>query len=148
MELSGRSIIGFGAGSAGARVLYGVNPATGERLQPGYASANLEEVDRAARLAGEAFSVYGRLTGVRKAALLREIARNIEGLGEGLTARATAETGLPAGRVQGETARTCGQLRLFAGLIEEGSWVDARIDHADPERKPVPKPTSARFCGP
>ena len=39
-----------------------------------------------------------------------------------------------------KTARTCGQLRLFAGLAEEGSWVDARIDHADPERKPLPKP--------
>ena len=71
MELSGRSIIGFGAGSAGGSVLYGVDPATGEKLEPGYASANLAEVDRAARLAGEAFSVYGRLAGVRKAALLR-----------------------------------------------------------------------------
>ncbi len=140
MQLSGRSIIGFGAGSAGGRVLYGLNPATGDKLQPGYESANLEEVDRAARLAGEAFSVYGRLAGDRKATLLREIARNIEGLGEALTARATQETGLPAGRIQGETARTCSQLRLFAGLVEEGSWVDARIDHADPERKPLPKP--------
>jgi NADP-dependent aldehyde dehydrogenase len=37
-------------------------------------------------------------------------------------------------------ARTCGQLRLFAAVVEEGSWVGARIDHADPDRKPLPKP--------
>jgi len=37
-------------------------------------------------------------------------------------------------------ARTCGQLRLFAQVAEEGSWVNARIDRADQERKPAPKP--------
>src|SRR5208283_4742105 len=31
-------------------------------------------------------------------------------------------------------------LRLFASLIEEGWWLDARIDHGNPERKPAPKP--------
>jgi NADP-dependent aldehyde dehydrogenase len=31
-------------------------------------------------------------------------------------------------------------LRLFATLIEEGWWLDARIDHADTQRKPIPKP--------
>lgn len=39
-----------------------------------------------------------------------------------------------AGNIQG------GPLRLFATLIEEGWWLDARIDHADPARKPLPKP--------
>ena len=48
--------------------------------------------------------------------------------------------GLPEGRIRMETGRTCGQLRLFASVVEDGSWVDARIDHADPERAPVPKP--------
>src|SRR5262249_10081311 len=61
-------------------------------------------------------------------------------LGDPLVERATLETGLPAARIQAETARTCNQLRLFAGLIEEGSWVDARIDPAQPDRKPVPSP--------
>jgi 2,5-dioxopentanoate dehydrogenase len=31
-------------------------------------------------------------------------------------------------------------LRLFADLVEEGSWVDARIDVPDPNRQPLPKP--------
>jgi 2,5-dioxopentanoate dehydrogenase len=47
---------------------------------------------------------------------------------------------LPEPRLRSETARTCNQLRLFADLVEEGSWVDARIDHGDGDRKPLPKP--------
>src|SRR5947208_428330 len=39
-----------------------------------------------------------------------------------------------------ERGPTCGQLRMFADLLEEGSWVDARIDHAIPDREPLPKP--------
>src|SRR5690625_5744169 len=29
---------------------------------------------------------------------------------------------------------------MYADLLREGSWVDARIDRADPERQPAPKP--------
>src|SRR6185369_8308525 len=91
-------------------------------------------------LAGRAFAAYSHTSGRDKARFLRRIAEKIEALGEEITARATAETGLPAGRIQNETGRTCFQLRLFADLVEEGSWVDARIDQADPARKPAPKP--------
>ena len=108
--------------------------------QPEYYSATKEEVDLAARLADKAFSTYSRTTGAERAAFLRKIATNIEGLGDELTSRATRETGLPTARIQGETARTCGQLRLFADLIEDGSWVDARIDRADTQRQPLPRP--------
>jgi 2,5-dioxopentanoate dehydrogenase len=54
--------------------------------------------------------------------------------------RAHLETALPNPRLQGETARTCGQLRLFAQVVEEGSWTGARIDRAQPDRKPAPRP--------
>jgi NADP-dependent aldehyde dehydrogenase len=57
-----------------------------------------------------------------------------------LIARAELETALPTTRLQVEVARTCGQLRLFAEVVESGSWVMARIDRADPDRKPTAKP--------
>lgn len=44
----------------------------------------------------------------------------------------------------GERARTCGQLQLFANLLREGWWVDARKDVALPERKPMPKADISR----
>jgi alpha-ketoglutaric semialdehyde dehydrogenase len=68
------------------------------------------------------------------------IAAKIEGAVDAIVERAEQETALPKPRLQGETARTCGQLRLFAQVVEEGSWVAARIDHADANRKPAPKP--------
>jgi alpha-ketoglutaric semialdehyde dehydrogenase len=140
IELTGTSIIGFRRGAFDGGTLQSMNPATGERLLPLYHSASTSEVDEAAHLAHKAFASYSRKTGVERARFLCKIAENIERLGDTLITRATQETGLPEGRIRTETARTCSQLRLFAQLVEEGSWVDARIDHADPDRKPLPKP--------
>ena len=139
-KLSGRSLIGFREGAGSGEPLYATDPTTGQRLQPGFIPANGEEVDLAARLAAEAFEIYRRTPGRERAAFLRRIAAKIESIAEDIIERAGQETALPRARLQGETARTCGQLRLFAQVAEEGSWVNARIDHADPGRKPVPKP--------
>ena len=57
-----------------------------------------------------------------------------------LAERVSAETGLPPGRVAGETARTVGQLRLFAELVRGGGWRQVRIDPALPDRSPLPRP--------
>lgn len=140
MELSGLSILGGRRGLASQASLHGFNPATGETLPPGYHFASAVEVDAAAQLADQAFASYSQTTGVQRANFLRKIAENIEALGDTLVLRATQETGLPEGRIRTETGRTCNQLRMFADLVEEGSWVDARIDHADPNRSPLPKP--------
>ena len=139
-DLKGTSIIGFDRGALNGGTLQGFNPATGEDLPPIYHSASAAEVDRAARLAHAAFAAYSQTTGAERARLLRRIAENIETLGDELIIRASAETALSEPRLRTETARTCNQLRLFADLVEEGSWVDARIDHGDRERKPLPKP--------
>ena len=140
MEFSGTSIIGFRRGSVGGKTLHGFNPATGEDLPTIYHAASAAEVDLAAQLAHSAFALYSRTTGAERARFLRQIAENVEALGDQLIVRANAETGLPEPRLRTETARTCNQLRLFAELVEEGSWVDARIDHGDRDRKPLPKP--------
>jgi NADP-dependent aldehyde dehydrogenase len=121
-------------------VFYAMNPKNGERLDPVFFSAAPDEVDRAASLAHEAFATYERVSARDRGAFLRAIAANIESIIEELVERAEQETALPKARLQGETARTCGQLRLFADVVEEGSWVQARIDRGRPDRKPAPKP--------
>ena len=151
MELIGRSIIGYRRGTQQGEPIHAYNPSTGEKMTPAYFPATASEVDEAARLAGRAFEKYSALPGRSKAAFLRKIAEKIEALGDVLTDRATSETGLPAARIKMETGRTCNQLRLFADLVEEGSWVDARVDRANPQRQPVPKPdvrSMQRPCGP
>src|SRR5438270_7958403 len=139
-NLSGRSLIGFREGAGSDEAMYAVDPSTGERLQPAFISATPEEVELAARLATEAFVGYQRISGRDRGAFLRAIAANIEAIADHVIARAMQETALPQARLQGETARTCAQLRLFAQVAEEGSWVQARIDRANPQRKPAPKP--------
>jgi len=139
-KLAGRSLIGFEQGSGSAEPLYASDPITGKRLQPGFIPATDDEVERAVRLASEAFATYGHSRGRDRAAFLRTIATKIESMAGEIIERAGLETALPPARLQGETARTCAQLRLFAQVAEEGSWVGARIDRADPDRKPAPRP--------
>jgi len=133
-------MIGYRWGEARGDGFCAADPETGAKLAPEYFSATDAEIGRAADLASEAFRVYGRLPGKARGAFLRAIADQIEKLGETLLERATQETALPAARIQSERTRTCNQLRFLAGVVEEGSWVGARIDLADPNRKPLPKP--------
>jgi 2,5-dioxopentanoate dehydrogenase len=140
LGLLGISLIGAENGAQGGVVFHGFDPAAGAMLDPGYASASSAEVDKAAKLAAEAFPVFGSLSGLEKAKFLRTIAAGIEANGVEIVERAHHETGLLEIRLKGELGRTSNQLRAFATLLEDGSWVGARIDTADPERKPLPKP--------
>ena len=140
MQLTGESIIGFRRSNYKYKMFRSLNPGTGMQLAPDYFGASLEEVEEAIRLAAQAFASYGRVSGRGRAEFLRTIAKNVESLGDPLIDRATQETALPAARIKGEIGRTCFQLRLFADVVEEGSWVDARIDRADSTRQPSPKP--------
>lgn len=148
MTLQGTSFIGSGRANATGRTFHAVDPSTGRQLSTAYYVASRDDVDRACGLAHRAFESFGRLSGKKRAEFLRKIADNIEAAGQALVGRAMQETALPAARLQGETGRTCGQLRLFATMIEEGSWVQARIDPADPNRKPAPKPDVRSMCRP
>jgi len=144
----GTSLIGNQRGQGTEAPIHGINPATGETLQPAYPTATEAEVNQACELAQSAFAKYSQTSGREKAAFLRKIADNIEAIVEQLVERAPAETGLPEPRIRMETGRTCNQLRLFATLVEEGSWVDARIDLANPDRQPIPKPDTRSMLRP
>ena len=146
--LKGKSIIGFSRGSKTDKTFNAFNPQTGEAVEPSFYSATNDELDRAVGLAKEARIPYGKVSGKEKAAFLRKIAENIEALGDELIQRATLETGLPNARFEGEKGRTCAQFRMFADLLEKGDWVDARIDIADPDRKPMPKPDTRSLLRP
>lgn len=148
MTLHGKSIIAGGTGQAGGKTFRGVNPATSHPLEPEFHEASAAEVERAMSAAAEAFTNYRSSPGAERAQLLEAIATEIESMGDTLLQRANAETGLPLPRITGERARTCAQLRLFAQLAREGSWVDARIDPAMPDRSPLPRPDLRRMLIP
>lgn len=139
LSLTGVSILGSKKGPSLGASFHAFDPATGEMLEPQYFSAGDAEVDLAAQKASQAFPVYGMLPARERAEFLNAIAAAIEARGSEVVERARRETGLPEGRLKGELARTTNQLRLFASVVQEGSWVNARIDPAEPERKPLPR---------
>jgi NADP-dependent aldehyde dehydrogenase len=139
LNLRGNSIIGGESRVGSGASFHGVDPTTGTRLEPVYHCASLEDLNLAADLAEKAFAAYGKLASREKGRFLRHIAGGIEAIVPELVERANRETALPEARLKGESARTINQLRLFAQVVEEGSWVNARIDPAQPDRKPLPR---------
>lgn len=117
-----------------------LNPHTGQPFGPAFAEADSAAVAAAAMAAAEAFAVFAAKTDRQRAELLEDIAGSIEHLGDELIRTAAAETALPPARLLSERGRTTGQLRLFAQLLREGSWVRAIIDTPLPARQPQPRP--------
>lgn len=148
MNITGVQIIGDTTSKLGKSSIHAFNPHNGEMLDGDFFEATAEEITQAVKLATEAYGSYKQVSGKKRAEFLRKIAENILGLGETLVQRAMSESGLPEARIVGERGRTVNQLNLFADLIEEGSWVEAVIDKAQPERAPVPKPDVRRMLMP
>lgn len=140
MRLSGLSFVAGKRISRGSTPFRAPDAATSSLLEPAYIGSSLEDVNEAANAATSAFLIFGNTPASDRAALLRRIAAALDARSAEIVARAMAETALPQARLEGEVARTSGQLRLFAAVIEEGSWLDARIDRAIPDRKPLPRP--------
>ncbi|HVQ53678.1 MAG TPA: aldehyde dehydrogenase family protein, partial [Thermoanaerobaculia bacterium] len=135
--------------AAALRAPFGAkNPATGEALEGEFFESSPGDIDAAARAAERAFEAYAALAPFRRAEFLRAIAQQILALGDRLLERTAAETGLPSARLESERARTVSQALLFAQVIEEGSWVEARIDRALPDRKPQARPDIRRMLVP
>ena len=137
MKLTGANLIGHKQSKQGS-TFQSVDPKKNEELPHRYNEATNEDVDEAAVLAKKAFDQYRSLPGNSRATFLDEIAAILEA-NDDLLNIANQETALPMGRLQGERGRTCNQLRLFAKLIRKGDWVEARIDPALPDRKPLPR---------
>ena len=113
--------------------------ASGETLETQFHEASESDVADACAAAAEAQKVFANVPLATRAAFLRDVAERIDALGDTLTQRAMAESGLPEARLNGERGRTVGQLRLFADEVEHGEWQRLRIDRADGDRTP-PKP--------
>ncbi|MBV9848428.1 MAG: aldehyde dehydrogenase (NADP(+)) [Armatimonadetes bacterium] len=148
MELHGKNIIGRETSAEGTETLTATNPATSESLPTHFHLATEAEADRAVRLADAAFAAYHALPAERRAVFLERIAEEITALGDPLLETANQETGLPLARLTLERQRTVGQFQMFGGVVREGSWVEARIDRAQPDRQPLPRPDLRRMLIP
>ena len=115
------------------------NPSTGETRSLGFAESSDDEVLAATRRAANAFDDFANRPLSWRAGLLRAMAEELEGDAANLVELAHAETALPTARLEGELRRSAFQLRFFADVVTDGSFVDATIDHAsDSPMGPLP----------
>lgn len=148
VTLTGSHLIAGTPSRAGADTFAGTDPRTRAPLQPVYANATPDEIERAVQAARAAFAETRLYSAARLAAFLERAAAEIEALGDQLLETADRETGLGIPRLTGERGRTTGQLRRFAALLREGSYVEAIIDSAQPDRQPAPRPDIRRMLVP
>ena len=100
----------------------------------------------AAAAAGVAAEVAAAPSSAR-AGWLRAVADALDARVDELAQVADEETALGLPRLSGEVGRTTGQLRMFAEVIEEGSFLEVVIDHADADATP-PQPDLRRMLQP
>ncbi|MEV8532938.1 aldehyde dehydrogenase (NADP(+)) [Streptomyces sp. NPDC051211] len=125
-----------------AAPVWSVDPRTGKRLEQVAAEATPQELDEAVRAAHASRTALADRTA--RIAFLRAAADLLDGSAALVVETADAETALGSGRLTGELGRTTYQLRAFADAVEEGSYLDIRIDHADPDLTP-PRPGLRRY---
>lgn len=143
--MSGSNFIGGQRSAAGSVRLQSLDARTGEALPQAFAQATPEEVDAAAQAAEAAFAEYNAMAPQRRAQFLDAIADQLDALDDTFIATVCRETALPAGRIQGERARTSNQMRLFATVLRRGDFLGARIDRAQPQRQPLPRPDLRQY---
>ncbi|GAX56414.1 aldehyde dehydrogenase (NADP(+)) [Streptomyces olivochromogenes] len=139
MTLTGELLIGAARVPATAGTMKALDPSTGELLEPEFSLGGPAEVDRALRLADEAFDGYSHTGLAERAAFLDLIADKLEAVKDELAARTSLETGLPATQLEGETLRAAAHFRKFATVVRQGRFLQATIDPAQPDRQPAPR---------
>ena len=137
--ITGKNYIGNSQSNKGDNTFNSYNADEFKMLENTFFCATEEEINNAVELANSAFQDYKNISGERKAEFLETIAQEIINLGDELVKTAMAESALPEGRIVGERGRTINQLKMFANLLRDGSWVEATIDKAIPDRVPLPK---------
>lgn len=148
IQFHGKNFIGSNLSAKGKDIYYSYNPRTNQQSSEGFTNATIEEINTAFNLASAAFKIYRKKSSQEKAKFLENIAEEILNLGDILISTASEESGLTTTRIDSERARTISTLRMFAEVAREGSWVEARIDTAIPDRKPLPKPDLRRMLIP
>lgn len=99
MPLTGELLIGHSARRGTNGEIFGLDAATGEKLQPGFGGATLDDLEQAASLAAAAFRPYRETSLESRAKFLEAIAQNILDIGDELIERCVKESGLPRGRI-------------------------------------------------
>jgi len=145
MKIIGQQFIAGVRVASEGKYFFSYDATTGESLPYIFQSATATEVAKAASAAAIAGSEYRQRPLNDRADFLDTVAAEIDALGNDFIQLVMCETGLPKDRINGERARTTGQLRLFATIIRRGDFLGVRIDTALPRRQPLPRPDIRQY---
>lgn len=138
--ITGKNYIGYQLSAENTATYTTFNPQKNKSNTDLFFEATRNEIATAVALASSAYERYSVISAAKKAEFLNAIADEILVLDKQLVQMYISESGLPEARAIGERTRTIGQLRMFANLVTEGSWVEATIETGIPDRKPNAKP--------
>ncbi len=138
--LNGGQIIDGEFSFCGEGMFCGINPANGQILDPPFYNAQAGEVEQGIKSAKRAFREYSELSPESRAQFLDRIADELIADQQKIVERCSLETGLSETRLNNEMGRTTSQLKLFAEVVRDGSFLDIRIDTlgADIRRMQIP----------
>ncbi|AHI00233.1 aldehyde dehydrogenase (NADP(+)) [Kutzneria albida] len=118
----------------------GFDPRTGQPVGTPVESTSDSLLDQICALATKSAASWAAAD---RAPYLERVADALDAESELLVSTADAETALGVPRLTGELKRTTNQLRLFAEVLREGSYLEATLDSADPDTVP-PRPVLRR----
>lgn len=144
-NFTGSNFIAGEASKQGSSTFTSVNPRTKQTGSIAFHNATTEEIHTAVTAAADAYEQSRNFSAAKLADFLDTVAAEINALGDELLQTADMETGLGLPRLTGERGRTTGQLQGFAKLLREGTYVEAIIDTALPDRQPAPRPDIRRM---
>ena len=124
------------------------DPRTGQVVETVAHEFTPAEVDARCRTAAAAAAALDAAGPAGRARMLRAMADELEADADAIVALADRESALGSSRLRGELARSSLQLRLFAGVLDDGGYLGVIIDHADPDAAPVPRPDLRRMLAP
>lgn len=133
-----------GESVSGKGLFYANNPATGERLEPGFPESTMEQIDSAVSAAVAVHENRDLFPAEARVRLLKAMARRLQESLPQIQERGVLETGLPAARFEAEMGRTCSQLLQFADTVSSGVFREPLLQSADPQRAPLPRPDLRR----
>lgn len=113
--------------------IQGYDPRNGKPVGGPVPATTRADLDSLLAAATDAAAGFARSGPSVRAGLLRAIADRLDERASQLVPLAEAESGLPTARLTGEVARTSGQLRMFATVVEDGGYLQVIHDSADPQ---------------
>ena len=127
MIITGKQLIGYAQSGSGTETFNGTVK-NEQDIPYAFHEATTAEIDEAIHKAHTAAAIYKRISYTKRAEFLERIADEIMAVGPALIAITMQESNLPEARLLGERDRTTGQLRFFAKILREGSWLRTIID--------------------